>query len=152
MRSALHFLVDQRGFGARIDQAGAAPCPLWHLMAPKQEEGNMNAKVTLTLAEAGHSPKEFVFEQPSRSTVGRADDCDIWLPGKEHHVISRHHCEFDISPPEVRIRDLGSRNGTFVNGERIQSIAAEQTNEHTLKDGDEVRVGNAVLRIVTAIS
>ena len=112
----------------------------------------MSAKVTLTLAEAGRVPKEFVFEKATRSVVGRAEDCDIRLPGQEHPFISRHHCEFDIDPPEVRVRDLWSRNGTFVNGEKLQPVEAEQIGEQELKNGDEVRLGNTVLRIGTIVS
>jgi serine/threonine-protein kinase len=48
-------------------------------------------------------------------TVGRASDCLIRLPSDlEYCIVSRHHCLLDIAPPEVRVRDLGSLNGTFV--------------------------------------
>jgi pSer/pThr/pTyr-binding forkhead associated (FHA) protein len=58
----------------------------------------------------------------------------------------------DIEPPEVRIRDLGSLNGTFVNGRLIgqrdrQKPATEDETEIILQDGDEMRVGSTVFRI-----
>jgi pSer/pThr/pTyr-binding forkhead associated (FHA) protein len=56
----------------------------------------------------------------------------------------------------VRVRDLGSLNGTYVNGEKIgqrssrKPIAQEDANEFPtceLKDGDEVQVGQSVIRV-----
>jgi eukaryotic-like serine/threonine-protein kinase len=67
--------------------------------------------------------------------------------------VSRLHCELDLDPPAVRVRDLGSRNGTAVNG---NSIGGRQTGEssggaaggwHPLKDGDELRIGDTFLRV-----
>jgi serine/threonine protein kinase len=79
------------------------------------------------------------------------------LPDDDHHTtVSRHHCLIDISPPDARIRDLGSRNGTFVNGEMIgrrqpgqapEEDALTGHLEHDLSDGDEIRIGNTVLRV-----
>jgi DNA-binding NtrC family response regulator len=65
-----------------------------------------------------------------RLSMGRADDCQIPLPGTE---ASRHHAELVRHGPLVLIRDLGSRNGTFVNGARIS--------EAPLAPGSIVRVG-----------
>jgi pSer/pThr/pTyr-binding forkhead associated (FHA) protein len=66
----------------------------------------------------------------------------------------------NIDPPAIRIRDLGSRNGTFINGELIGKRHAGQTTEKaaqkeqpefTLHAGDQVEVGNLVLEVgVTA--
>lgn len=63
--------------------------------------------------------------------IGRERDCQL-RTGSE--MISRHHCVFTQDDYSVRLRDLGSTNGTFVNGERIRG-------EVILKTGDEVRVG-----------
>src|SRR5262245_64113970 len=75
-----------------------------------------STKITVTV-ENSVDPKQFTFEEPARCVVGRAEDCDIqFLPQPEHANVSRHHCVLDINPPMVTIRDLGSRNGTYVNG------------------------------------
>lgn len=65
--------------------------------------------------------------------IGRATDCDLRLRMTD---VSRHHCIIRVRPDDVTLIDLGSSNGTFVNGQRIRSQAA-------LHSGDEVRLGNA---------
>jgi len=74
----------------------------------------------------------------------------------ENLDISRHHCVFEVEPPTVRIRDLGSSNGTYVNGVLIgrrsyqkRKFDTELPRQATLElnDGDEVRVGHLVFRV-----
>jgi pSer/pThr/pTyr-binding forkhead associated (FHA) protein len=64
--------------------------------------------------------------------IGRETDCQL-RPNSE--LVSRHHCVFGLDDYSVRLRDLGSTNGTTVNGERI-------VKEVTLVAGDHVTVGN----------
>ncbi len=54
---------------------------------------------------------------PGEIVVGRASDCDIALP--EDSLLSRHHARLHVREHEVEIEDLGSTNGTEVNGTRI---------------------------------
>ena len=63
--------------------------------------------------------------------IGRADECHL-RPQSE--AISRQHCSIIIKENEVCVRDLKSRNGTFVNDERV-------TEESVLLSGDVLRVG-----------
>lgn len=63
--------------------------------------------------------------------VGREQDCQL-RPNSE--LVSRHHCVFSIDDFAVRLRDLGSTNGTFVNGKAIRG-------EVVLKPGDHVTIG-----------
>jgi serine phosphatase RsbU (regulator of sigma subunit) len=51
-----------------------------------------------------------------RSTVGRNTDCTVSLPGKQ---ISRHHAHIYMQDDNYQIEDMGSSNGTFVNGKRL---------------------------------
>ena len=77
----------------------------------------MSGKIKLTIAQGTDQEKDLVFQNPTRSVVGRAEDCEIRIPRDVVHMdISRHHCMFEIDPPTLKVRDLGSRNGTFVNG------------------------------------
>lgn len=64
--------------------------------------------------------------------IGREQDCHL-RPNSE--MVSRHHCAFSLDEFSVRLRDLGSTNGTMVNGQRIRS-------EVVLESGDRVVIGN----------
>jgi pSer/pThr/pTyr-binding forkhead associated (FHA) protein len=55
-------------------------------------------------------------------------------------LLSRRHAALENSSGTIRVRDLKSRNGTFVNGVRIES-------ETVLADGDLVRVGSSTLKV-----
>ncbi|MDR0706095.1 MAG: FHA domain-containing protein [Planctomycetaceae bacterium] len=63
--------------------------------------------------------------------IGRADDCHL-KPRSE--LISRYHCAVISEDGYVAIRDLGSKNGVYLNGERVSM-------EHELKNGDKLSVG-----------
>jgi hypothetical protein len=117
----------------------------------------MTATVTLRLVEGRLDRTEYVFDERATCLLGRADDCTPRLPSDEYHrTVSRHHCLLDINPPEVRIRDFGSLNGTFVNGEKIGQRETGQTPEegaalsfpeHDLIDGDTIRLGKTVFQV-----
>ena len=62
--------------------------------------------------------------------VGRDPDDGIFL---DDVTVSRHHAEFDVDGDTLIVRDLGSTNGTYVNGGR--------TDESHLRSGDEVIIG-----------
>src|SRR5262245_19562407 len=84
-------------------------------------------QITLTITQGFLTEKEHVLTGPTRCLIGRGDDCDLRLPPSYGHAdVSRHHCLIEIEPETVRIRDLGSRNGTFVNGEKIGQRASLQ--------------------------
>ena len=72
--------------------------------------------------------------------IGRAKECAL-RAGSE--AISRRHCAIIRRESGYTVRDLGSRNGTHVNGEKI-------TAEVALKDGDELRVGPLTFSVATA--
>jgi pSer/pThr/pTyr-binding forkhead associated (FHA) protein len=58
--------------------------------------------------------------------LGRDKDCFVHLQGTSRDkLISRLHCMLWFDAPTLRIRDLGSRNGTFVNGKRIETATNE---------------------------
>lgn len=121
-----------------------------------------HSKITLTAIQGNLIGKEYVFEDRSRCVIGRAEDCDIQVPmDNGYGGISRHHCMLEIDPPDVRARDLGSRNGTFVNGKKIGQRPRNQLAEeadlsafptHELKAGDEVQVGHNVFLVGTAVT
>ncbi len=116
----------------------------------------MVAKVILTVDGGSLAGKQFVFEQPAHCVVGRAADCPLRLAGAfEHAWVSRHHCVLDIDPPHVRVQDLGSRNGTFVNGHMIgrrNALGPSDTESLgcELKDGDELGLGPVAFHVCIA--
>jgi predicted component of type VI protein secretion system len=73
------------------------------------------------------------------TSLGRHDDCGIRIKSSQ---VSRRHCEVFEAGGKLTVRDLGSSNGTFVNGKRV-------TGQQTLKAGDELTVGAITLRVVT---
>src|SRR5262249_32966297 len=82
--------------------------------------------------------------------------CLLHLPDNADRTISRRHCLLDIDPPQISLTDLGSLNGTYVNGQWLggRKPVAEKTGSgvaagmpYPLKNGDEVRVGQTVLRV-----
>jgi pSer/pThr/pTyr-binding forkhead associated (FHA) protein len=117
----------------------------------------MPATISLAVKEGFLKGERFVFERPGRYILGRADCCNPKLPNNLlHRNVSRFHCLIDICSPHVWVRDMGSRNGTFVNGENIgqrecgrsaEEAAREHFPEHHLRAGDEVRVGDTVFRV-----
>jgi hypothetical protein len=120
----------------------------------------MPATVTLTVTRGQLQGQTFVFAERTTCIVGRADDCSPRLPNdRDHQTISRYHCLLDIDPPDIRVRDFGSLNGTFVNGRKIgqrekgmspQEAAQVTATEHDLKDGDQIELGNTVFRVSIA--
>jgi pSer/pThr/pTyr-binding forkhead associated (FHA) protein len=115
------------------------------------------AKVVLTVTSGSHRGKQFVIRGPGHCLVGRATDCFVRLAGGfEDGLVSRHHCQIDIEPPCIRVHDLGSNNGTFVNGKRIMRPERRPLSEHDtdvipqqyeLKDGDQLQVALTPLQV-----
>jgi DNA-binding winged helix-turn-helix (wHTH) protein len=68
--------------------------------------------------------------------LGRDGDVAIWL---ESPTVSRHHALIRVSGPDATVEDLGSKNGTFLRGERLSAPAP-------LADGDEISVGSVLIR------
>ena len=80
----------------------------------------MPAQVILKVVKGKLHGRDFAFDERTTCVIGRADDCQPRLPDDgDHKTISRHHCLLDINPPDVRVRDFGSRNGTHLNGKLI---------------------------------
>ncbi|MFE4399140.1 MULTISPECIES: protein kinase [Streptomycetaceae] len=117
------------------------------------------SEATVVLHQVGGpgTGDEHVFTERTTCLLGRAAECMPRLPDDERHrTVSRHHCLLDINPPDIRIRDFGSLNGTYVNGRKIGQRARNQSPEegaaldlpeHDLADGDEIRIGDTVFRV-----
>jgi pSer/pThr/pTyr-binding forkhead associated (FHA) protein len=94
---------------------------------------NLEKEMTPKLIEpgtTGSKGREIAIHQ-EEFLIGRGADCDLRL---KVTAVSRHHCLLRFRGQEASVTDLGSSNGTFVNGQRVRS-------QTTLHSGDEIRVG-----------
>ena len=123
--------------------------------------------VTLTVANGPLVGQAYAFREPDVYMLGRAAGCYPRLPDEPPYKdISRRHCLLSVNPPELRLLDLGSTSGTFVNGARLGppadggltpagepgaltlSLHAQEAGWHALQDGDVIALGDsAVLRV-----
>src|SRR5262245_43421065 len=99
-----------------------------HVRGCHRERPHMNVK--LVVVEGKPEGKEIPV-QTAKFLIGRGAECHL-RPNSE--LISRHHCMFVVDGDRVTLRDLGSTNGTRVNGERIEG-------EVTIWHEDLVQVG-----------
>ena len=97
-----------------------------------------NSACTFRLLTGGDAGTTFTIPEGT-STLGRSPDADIHIEASD---VSRRHLRIDRSGARVEITDLGSTNGTRVNGDAVQRA--------TLRNGDEVLVGMQALRFVTS--
>ena len=85
--------------------------------------------VNLVLFKKSGSQK--IFPLPSSVTViGRRRDCDLHIPVMS---VSRRHCQLSYNEGVLKIRDLGSRNGTYLNSKLIDEAAVQA--------GDSIGIG-----------
>jgi hypothetical protein len=93
----------------------------------------------LVVRSGGGRAGEHFIPQGDRTTIGRSPDNDIFL---DDVTVSRRHAVVLESGGELRIEDLGSLNGTFVNRRRIDSATR-------LESGDEVQIGKYRLSFIS---
>jgi pSer/pThr/pTyr-binding forkhead associated (FHA) protein len=82
---------------------------------------------------------EFPLSEGEQVEVGRSSDLDMVLV---EEMVSRKHAVFRLTDGVLTVEDLGSTNGTFVNGERIEKA--------TLREGDRVLIGTSILRVIAS--
>ncbi|MGB3421729.1 MAG: protein kinase [Dolichospermum sp.] len=120
----------------------------------------MQSTITLTITTGKLSGKQYIFDSRTTCLIGRNDDCYLSIPDEFDKRVSRYHCLLDINPPEIRIRDLGSLNGTYINNTKIGGRQSHQNAEeaaklnfpeYDLQHGDHITVGDTVLKITTEI-
>ena len=93
----------------------------------------------LVVRSGGGRAGEYFSPQGDRTTIGRSPDNEIFL---DDVTVSRKHAVLVESGGEIRIEDLGSLNGTFVNRKRIESPTR-------LESGDEVQIGKYRLSFIS---
>src|SRR6478609_7972897 len=84
---------------------------------PRPPSGNRGHVAGSYTIVSETSDQSCPIADPGLLTVGRGAGCDIAL---DDASVSRRHAEIECREGALRVRDLGSRNGTFVNGARIE--------------------------------
>ena len=80
---------------------------------------------------------EFPIAAEKQILIGRSSDLDMVLV---EDMVSRKHARIAMQQDQIWIEDLGSTNGTFVNGEKIKRAR--------LKEGDRVLIGTSILKVI----
>jgi len=96
-------------------------------------------QVHLRVVGGKHDGKRIAMTD-NKFLIGREQDCHL-RPNSE--LVSRHHCVLSVDDFSVQLRDLGSTNGTFVNGDRLRG-------QTELKPGDQIVVGKLELEVQIA--
>lgn len=80
---------------------------------------------------------EFPLKAEKQVVIGRSSELDMVLV---EDMVSRKHARIIFSSGVVTIEDLGSTNGTFVNGEKVRQAS--------LKEGDRILIGTSILKLI----
>jgi predicted component of type VI protein secretion system len=83
----------------------------------------------LIVVEGTKPGKRIPVAQPEL-VIGRGDQCDLVISDRQ---VSREHSRIRLEGDRLLLEDLGSKNGTFVNGQQL-------TEPHWLQDGDEIQI------------
>ncbi|HET7325794.1 MAG TPA: DUF3662 and FHA domain-containing protein [Nocardioidaceae bacterium] len=131
----------RRQIGTASEQASMLGLPDGQSIVPVPPDGSGRPRLVLSSGEEveAWSPaaqlidEEYVLRE-AVTVIGRAKDTDLVLTDTG---VSRRHAEVRFTPTDVVLRDLGSTNGTTVNGRRVELVA--------LHDGDRIEVGHTEL-------
>ncbi len=118
--------------GERLHRDTPMPVTTDTVVLRSQQDGSPQSgrRAFLVVATDGQSPVRFDLGGPL-ITVGRASDNDVIV---DDPLVSRHHCQLKLQHGAYGLVDLGSRNGSMVNGQAVQQVA--------LGPGDLIRIGN----------
>jgi hypothetical protein len=106
-------------------------------MADGGGEGQEGAQWALRFISGKYQGGEFPLRPNREIIIGRSSDLDMVLV---EDMVSRKHAKITTDDHVVTIQDLGSTNGTFVNGEKVRKA--------DLKDGDRILIGTSIIKIV----
>src|SRR5215831_15543252 len=95
-------------------------------------------RITFTVTTGPLAGRAFHFEGHDVFLVGRSPNAHCRFP-EDDPFFSRVHFLVEINPPRCRLTDMGSRNGTFVNGRKVEVV--------DLANGDEIRAGHTRISV-----
>ena len=96
-----------------------------------------NATFALRFISGKYQGGEFPLRMDREIIVGRSSDLDMVLV---EDMVSRKHAKITATGEQIVIQDMGSTNGTFVNGEKIKKAR--------LKEGDRILIGTSIIKLV----
>lgn len=114
----------------------------------------MRDNIFLKVVEGPLKGRSFMFDRHDHFIVGRSRSCHLHLP--DDQFMSRHHFLLEVDPPLARVRDLGSLNGTFINGVKCGGRgqleppeAGEQYEfpQINLREADRIQIGQTIIRV-----
>lgn len=97
--------------------------------------------VKLRVAQGAQAGREVIIPV-AEFLIGRGEECHL-RPRSD--AISRRHCVIAVSDRQVELRDLGSKNGSYVNGNRVEGTCL-------LQSGDQVAIGPLNFEIVIEVA
>jgi serine/threonine-protein kinase len=110
---------------------------LWPAPLPVRAEApDAEAAIVLRVSAGPHAGRSFTFTGHDTFLVGRSSHAHFNLGADRY--FSRIHFVVEANPPHARLLDMGSHNGTFVNGRRVPEPVL-------LADGDRIQAGHTVL-------
>lgn len=102
---------------------------------PVEKTKRYQMKAKLVMFKADGKRKDFLL-QKSVTVIGRGEECDFQVPLLD---VSRRHCELTVDGDRIRVKDLASSNGTYVNNKRV--------NESELRAGDRLAIGPVIFTL-----
>ncbi|MGI8872363.1 MAG: FhaA domain-containing protein [Candidatus Limnocylindria bacterium] len=128
-------VVDEEGGRLRADvpMPGMSDTMIFAPVRGDEQPPDSAVRAYLLVRTDGGSPVQFDLGGPL-ITIGRASDNDVIVDDVQ---VSRHHCQLKLQHGAYSFADLGSRNGSLVNGQPVSEIA--------LGPGDVIRIGGTVI-------
>ncbi len=138
-------VIDEYFTGEAEIKDEVAPAPLYQEQQPREikkyavaSPPSHGAVINLMVIGGKLKSKMYTAFVSNSCIIGRNIVCDISVP--EDDEISGRHCDMFFQEGQLFIRDLGSTNGTHINGARIDNLCA-------LEDGDSMRLGKTEFRM-----
>src|SRR5882724_4578588 len=104
---------------------------------PGTEPSSSHPRFGLRFISGKYQGGEYALAEGQEIVIGRSSELDMVLV---EEMVSRKHARIALTDGVINIEDLGSTNGTFVNGEKVD--------RGTLMEGDRVLIGTNILKVI----